>query len=168
MRLELEIRLSPPGEAAAVIAQVRALGIAALCADALGAARAALALTISYLNTRKQFGRFIGENQALRHRVAEMHVALESCRSAAVLATLALDDPDSGDPSRDLSRAKLLIGRHARWICHQAIQLHGGIGMTEEYAVGHSLRRISVIDQLMGDAESHLAALAVLPDPVPA
>ena len=155
--------LGVPGDAYAAIAQTRNTGIAALCADAVGAARAAFALTVAYLNTRKQFGRLLGENQALRHRVADMHVALEACRSAATLAALALDDPDSCDPVRDLSRAKLLIGRHGRFVCQQAIQLHGGIGMTEEYAVGHYLRRLTVIDQLFGDADAHLAILATMP-----
>ena len=78
----------------------------------------------------------------------------------AALAAIALDDPQSCEPVRELSRAKLLVGRHGRFVCQQAIQLHGGIGMTDEYAVGHYLQRMTVIDQMMGDADAHLAALA--------
>ena len=152
--------LGTPGAAGAVIDAVVDAAIAALCAEATGAMRAAFAMTVAYLNTRKQFGRLIGENQALRHRVAEMHVAMEACRSAALLAAIAIDDPASCDAPRDLAGAKLLIGRHGRFVCQQAVQLHGGIGMTDEYAVGHTLQRLTVIDQLMGDADTHLAALA--------
>ena len=154
--------LGTPGADGAVIDAVVDAAIAALCAEATGAMRAAFAMTVEYLNTRKQFGRLIGENQALRHRVAEMHVALEACRSAALLAANAIDDPASCDAPRDLASAKLLIGRHGRFVCQQAVQLHGGIGMTDEYAVGHTLQRLTVIDQLMGDADTHLAALAAM------
>lgn len=152
--------LGTPGADGAVIDAVVDAAIAALCAEATGAMRTAFAMTVAYLNTRKQFGRLIGENQALRHRVAEMHVAMEACRSAALLAAIAIDDPASCDAPRDLASAKLLIGRHGRFVCQQAVQLHGGIGMTDEYAVGHTLQRLTVIDQLMGDADTHLAALA--------
>jgi len=134
-------------------------GTAAVCADAVGAMEGAYALTVGYLNTRKQFGRLLGENQALRHRVAEMMVSLESCKSMAMLAAAAIDDPGSVEAA-DLLRAKLVIGRHGRSLCHSAIQLHGGIGMTEEYAVGHYLRRIMVIDQLFGDSASQALRLS--------
>jgi pimeloyl-CoA dehydrogenase len=138
----------------------RNAGIAAACADMLGAAQAAFDLAMDYLRTRKQFGRFIGENQALRHRAAEMLVNLEMVRSMAMAAAVAADNPDGEDAALDLHRAKLSVGRNARLVAHGAIQLHGGIGMTEEYAVGHSLRRIHVMDQLFGDADAHAASLA--------
>lgn len=144
--------------AAAIDATVRA-GIAAVCADAVGAMEGAYMLTIEYLKTRKQFGRPIGDNQALRHRVAEMVVGLEVARSMAMLAACAIDDPDSVEPA-DLLRAKLIVGRHARTLCQNAIQLHGGIGMTEEYAVGHYLRRVLVLDQLFGDSANQASRLA--------
>jgi alkylation response protein AidB-like acyl-CoA dehydrogenase len=109
-----------------------------------------------------QFGRFIGENQALRHRAADMLVSLEMARSMAIGAAVAADDPAGEDSARDLLRAKLSVGRHARELAHGAIQLHGGIGMTEEYAVGHYLRRIHVLDQLFGDSDAQAARLAAL------
>ncbi len=137
-----------------------AAGIAAVCADMTGAAQAAHELAMDYLRTRKQFGRLIGENQALRHRAAEMLVCLEMARSMAMAAAVAADIPDGDGASLDLHRAKLSVARNARQVAHGAIQLHGGIGMTEEYAVGHCLRRIHVLDQLFGDADAHAARLA--------
>jgi pimeloyl-CoA dehydrogenase len=137
-----------------------ASGIAAACADMVGAAQAAFDLAMDYLRTRKQFGRFIGENQALRHRAAEMLVQLEMARSMAIAAAVAADDVASEDALADLSRAKLSVARNARGVALGGIQLHGGIGMTEEYAVGHSLRRIHVLDQLFGDADAHASRLA--------
>ncbi len=134
-------------------------GIAAACAEAVGAMQAAYDLAIAYLDTRQQFGRVIGANQALRHRAAEMLVSLETARSAAIAAAFAIDEPGSADAAADLPRAKMLIGRHSRLVAQAAIQLHGGIGMTEEYAVGHYLRRLTVLDQLFGDADVHAARL---------
>ena len=132
-------------------------GIAAVCADMVGAMETAMQLTQSYVNTRKQFGKLIGEYQSLRHRLADMAVSLEVSRSMAIAAAAAADDPDM--PRTDLERAKLLIGRHGRRLAEAAIQSHGGIGMTEEYAVGHCLRRIHVLDQLFGDVEVQVARL---------
>lgn len=146
-----------------------AAGMAAVCAESVGAMQAAYELAIDYVNTRKQFGRVIGSNQALRHRVAEMLVSLETARSAAIAAALAIDDPGAEDANADLIRAKMLIGRHGRIVAQGAIQLHGGIGMTEEYAVGHYLRRLTVLDQLFGDADAQAARLArLILDPVEA
>lgn len=135
-------------------------GTAAVCADIVGTMAGAYQLTTGYLRTRQQFGRAIGENQALRHRAAEMLVALESARSMALAAALALDHPDEPESRADLLRAKLLLGRQGRWLCEQAIQLHGGIGMTLEYAVGHHLRRLAVRDQLFGDTDEQGDRLA--------
>jgi len=136
-------------------------GVAAACADMWGATQAAFDLAMDYLRTRKQFGRPIGENQALRHRAAEMLVSLEMVRSMAMAAAVAADNVEGEDSRLDLHRAKISVARNARSVAHGAIQLHGGIGMTEEYAVGHSLRRIHVMDQLFGDADAHAARLAV-------
>lgn len=146
--------------ALAAMRTVLASGTAAVCADMVGAMESAFLLTTQYVNTRKQFGKLIGEYQALRHRVAEMAVSLEVARSMAMAAAIAADNPAEPDSSTDLPRAKLLIGRQARALAHAAIQSHGGIGMTEEYAVGHCLRRIHVLDQLFGDVDEQAARLA--------
>ncbi len=148
--------------AADAIRATLAAGTAAVCADMVGTMETAFALTTAYVNTRKQFGRLIGEYQALRHRVAEMNVGLEVARSMAIAAAIAADEPAGQDARIDLTRAKLLIGRQARSLCHAAIQSHGGIGMTEEYAVGHCLRRVHVLDQLFGDVDAQAARLARL------
>ncbi len=139
-----------------------AAGTAAVCADAVGLMESAYRLSVDYLKTRRQFGRLIGENQALRHRAAEMLVSLEMCRSMALVAAVAADDLDAPGARADLARAKLMIGRHGRSLCHAAIQLHGGIGMTEEYAVGHCLRRLALLDQLFGDVDAQSARLAAM------
>ena len=155
--------LGDPHDGASAVRSIEgtlASGTAAVCADAVGAMESAYRLAIGYLNTRRQFGRLIGENQALRHRAAEMLVSLEMCRSMALAAAIAADDLDAPDARADLVRAKLMIGRHGRTLCHAAIQLHGGIGMTEEYAVGHCLRRLTLIDQLFGDVEAQATRLA--------
>lgn len=145
----------------AALMAVRAMGIVALCAEALGVMECAFELTCEYARTRKQFGRALGENQAYRHQLAEMAVAIESCRSAVSIASRAVDSSnDQEDRFSDLLRAKMLTGYLGRTVCHQAIQLHGGIGITEEYKVGHCLRKLFVIDQLFGDADSSAEMLA--------
>ncbi|MDM0015260.1 acyl-CoA dehydrogenase family protein [Variovorax sp. J22P168] len=154
------------GCAAAAIRAVQAAGTAAACADMVGAMESAFALTTSYVNTRQQFGRAIGDYQAVRHRSADMAVALEMARSMAIAAAGAADDQDAPGAAVELARAKLVVGRHARALCEAAIQSHGGIGMTEEYAVGHCLRRVHVLDHLFGDVDAQAAALARLARPV--
>ncbi|MDM0021160.1 acyl-CoA dehydrogenase family protein [Variovorax saccharolyticus] len=150
------------GRARAAIDAALSAGSAAVCADMVGTMETAFALTTAYVNTRKQFGRPIGEYQALRHRIAEMAVSLEMARSMAIAAAAAADAPGAAASAIDLARAKLAIGRHARTLCQAAIQSHGGIGMTEDYAVGHCLRRIHVLDHLFGDVEAQAARLARL------
>jgi alkylation response protein AidB-like acyl-CoA dehydrogenase len=152
--------LGQAGAGSGTITHVVEAGIAAVAAEAVGAMTAVQALTLDYLRTREQFGRPIGQNQALQHRAADMLIALEQARSMAMLAAMMVDDPDPAERSRALSMVKVQIGASARQIGEAAIQLHGGIGMTEEYAVGHYLRRLMVIEQLFGDSLYHLGRLA--------
>jgi F0F1-type ATP synthase delta subunit len=105
-------------------------------------------------------GRLIGQNQALRHKLAEMLVGLELAPSMTMGAAVCADRPVDGEARADLHRAKIVVGRYARSLCQMAIQLHGGIGMTQEYAVGQHLRRVDVLDQLFGDSEMHSETLA--------
>ena len=147
-------------QALRAIEGTQAAGIAALCADSVGAMENAYRLAVEYVQIRKQFGRFIGENQALRHRLAEMLVSLETARSMAIAAAIAADDFESEAARADLQRAKIVVGRQGRNVCHGAVQAHGGIGMTEEYAVGHCLRRVVAMDQLFGDTDAHIARRA--------
>lgn len=125
--------------------------------EAVGVARAAFGLTVDYVKVRQQFGRAIGTNQAVRHRIAEMAVALETLKSAAILALFAVSHHDPVSAGADISRAKMLVGRHGVKLVQDALQLHGGLGMSQEYGVGNYLRRMTVIDMLFGDANHHTA-----------
>jgi pimeloyl-CoA dehydrogenase small subunit len=154
--------LGVAGEAFPVITRVVEAGIAAMCAEAVGAMEAMQAMTLDYLKTRQQFGKPIGENQVLQHRSAEMLVALESARGMAMLAAMMVDEPDAAERERNIAMAKVGVGQSGRFVSQQAIQLHGGIGMTEEYAIGHFFRRIMVIEHLFGDTAHHLDRLVDL------
>ncbi|GAA5232323.1 acyl-CoA dehydrogenase [Verticiella sediminum] len=162
-RLHLEAApaqlLAEGAAAASALRAMRRAGIAAACAEGLGVMQGAFELAVAYLGERRQFGAPIGTYQALRHRVAEMKVAVETARSAAIAAAWALVEAHEERIDVELARAKILLGRQGTFVTQQAIQLHGGIGMTEEYAVGHYLRRLTVLDQLFGDAAHHAANL---------
>jgi alkylation response protein AidB-like acyl-CoA dehydrogenase len=141
---------------AIVASDVRAQ--AALCAEAVGAMTEALRLTTDYLKQRKQFGVTLSTFQALTHRAADMYVALELAASLSLYASMSLAD-GVVDPVV-ASRAKLGVGRASRLIGQEAIQLHGGIGMTAEYAVGHYVSRLVAIGHTLGSTEDHLRVLA--------
>jgi pimeloyl-CoA dehydrogenase small subunit len=134
--------------------------LAALAAEAVGAMEALNALTLDYLKTRKQFGVPIGSFQALQHRMAEMVIEYQQAKSMAILAGLSADSTDAKERRRVISGAKAQIGRSGRYIGQQAIQLHGGIGMTQEYAAGHYFKRLTMIDQSFGDVDHHLDRFA--------
>ncbi len=134
--------------------------IAALCAEAVGAMQSMHDLTLEYLKTRKQFGRPIGSFQVLQHRSVDMLVAVEQARSMAMFAAVMAAEENPIERRKAISAAKVQIGRSARHVGQEAIQLHGGIGMTNEYAVGHYFKRVTMIDQLYGDADTHLSSLA--------
>lgn len=152
--------LGEPGRGLATIRRVNQAGIMATCAEAVGAMEAMLNMTVEYMKTRVQFGRPIGENQALQHRATEMMIALEQGRSLAMLAAVMVDDENAEQRDRDLSTAKVGVGQAARFVSQNAVQLHGGIGMTDEYAVGHYFRRCMVIEHSFGDTGYHLSKLA--------
>lgn len=135
------------------------LGCAAACAEMVGTMQQAFQTTLEYAATRKQFGKTIGEYQAVRHRLADMKIKIELAHSLALAALIALDDAESGGDVLDIPRAKALVGRWGRLVCEQAIQLHGGIGMTEEYVVGHHLKRALVLEQMFGDEALHVHRL---------
>ena len=143
-----------------VIERVVEAGIAAMAAEAVGAMETMQAMTLEYLKTRQQFGQPIGRNQALQHRATEMFVALEQGRSLAMLAAMTIDEPDAAERARNISMVKAGVGQAARFVSQNAVQLHGGIGMTEEYAVGHYFRRVMVIEHSFGDTAHHLSRLA--------
>ena len=143
-----------------VIERVVEAGIAATAAEAVGAMETMQAMTLEYLKTRQQFGRPIGQNQALRHRATEMLMELERGRSMAMLAAMMVEEPDPAERAHNIAMAKVGVGQASKFVSQNAIQLHGGIGMTEEYAVGHYFRRCMVIEHTFGDTAHHLSRLA--------
>lgn len=136
--------------------------IAALCAEAVGVMSAMHGLTVDYLKVRKQFGVPIGAFQVLQHKAVDMYVALEQARSITLYATMMADSDDRQERASAMHAAKTEIGRGGRLVGENAIQLHGGVGMTMEYAVGHYLKRATMIDLTFGDSDHHLRALAAL------
>ncbi|MBB5465097.1 pimeloyl-CoA dehydrogenase small subunit [Paraburkholderia sp. CI2] len=152
--------LGTAGAALPLIDTVVAHAIAAVSAEAVGAMAAAHEETVEYLKVRKQFGVPIGSFQALQHRAIDMLVMVEQARSMALFATMMSEEPDAAERDRSMSAAKVQIGRSGRFVGQQGVQLHGGIGMTEECKIGHYLRRLSVIDIQFGSTEHHLTQLA--------
>jgi alkylation response protein AidB-like acyl-CoA dehydrogenase len=141
--------------------------IAALCAEAVGAMETLRDLTVDYLKTRQQFGQPIGNFQALQHRAADMLVATEQARSMTMYAAMMVRQPDAAARGTALSAAKALVGRLADQLGKEAIQLHGGIAMTEEYKAGHYFKRLAMLGVLLGDVDHHLrrvVAAGGLPD----
>ena len=134
--------------------------IAAISAEAVGIMDEALKMTVEYLKTRVQFGRTIGSFQALQHRAADMFVAVEQARSMALWATMSVGEEDVVIRRKAMAAAKIQIAKSARLVGQQAIQLHGGIGMTWEYKVGHLFKRLTMIDKRFGDGDHHLDWLA--------
>ena len=132
--------------------------VAALCAEAIGVMRRLLADTVEYAKQRKQFDAPIAANQVLQHRMVDMYMALEQAVSMTYMATLKLDRPAPAR-ARAVSAAKAQIGKAARFIGQAAIQIHGGMGMTNELAVSHYFKRATMIESQLGSADYHLARI---------
>ena len=135
-------------------------GMIALCAEAIGAMEYLLAQTLEYVRTRKQFGRPIGKFQVIQHRLVDMYMALELARSMTLLAAAGMPDADAQERSRLASTAKVKTGEAIRLVGEDAIQLHGGMGMTDELDVSHYFKRITMIETAFGDLDHHLRRLA--------
>jgi alkylation response protein AidB-like acyl-CoA dehydrogenase len=150
------------GNALPLIEEATDFATALLCAEAIGAMTDANAATLEYLKTRKQFGAPIGVNQALQHRMVEMFISTEQARSMAILAASKVDNErDVRERQRAVSAAKVKIADAARQVSQEAVQLHGGMGMTEELKVSHTFRRLTMIAQRFGDADHHLERYAL-------
>jgi pimeloyl-CoA dehydrogenase small subunit len=160
VKVDADAVIGEPGHAFVLIEQVIDSGIAALAAEAVGAMSAMHEITVDFLKQRKQFGVPIGNFQVLQHRAGEMLIALEQARSMAMLATMMSEEPNAAERRKAIAAAKVQIGRSAKFVGESAIQMHGGIGMTMEYKVGHYFKRVTMIDKAFGDADHHLAALA--------
>jgi alkylation response protein AidB-like acyl-CoA dehydrogenase len=157
VQIGAESVIGAPGEALGIIERAVDSGQAALCAEALGIVAALNDATLSYLKSRKQFGVPIGNFQALQHRMAEMFIAAEQLRSMAIIAAVHADSRDAAERRRAVSGAKAYVGRAARFVGQQAVQLHGAMGMVDGIIVSHYFKRLTMIDMSLGDADFHLA-----------
>ena len=146
-------------EGLAVLELANDIGIAALCAEAVGTMDKFVALTAEYLNTRKQFGVAISSFQALRHRIADIKMQLELARSMSYYATLKLGDP-ADTRRRAIAQAKVQLGQSMRFVGQQCTQLHGGIGVTDEYIGSHYFKRLTTMEMQYGDTLHHLGEVS--------
>lgn len=148
--------LGEPGVAFPALDAAFDLGVAGLCAEATGVLQAALDATLEYTKTRKQFGVPIARFQALQHRMADMLIHVEQARSMGYLAAMRADERDPGERRRAISAAKVVVGQACRFVGQQAVQLHGGMGVTDELPVSHYFKRLVAIELSLGDTEHHL------------
>jgi pimeloyl-CoA dehydrogenase small subunit len=148
--------IGDPEDSLALIEQVVDDARIAMCAEAVGAMDESLKSTVEYLKTRTQFGVPIGCFQVLQHRAADMFVAVEQARSMSMFATMAADFDDAKERASAVAAAKVQIGKSAKFVGQQAIQLHGGIGMTMEAKIGHYFKRLTMIENTFGDTDYHL------------
>ena len=134
-----------------------------LCAEAIGAMEALNAATLDYLKTRQQFGVPIGKFQALQHRMAEMFMQYQQASSMATLAAVKVASSDPVERRRTVSAAKARVGQAAKFVGQQAVQLHGGMGVTDELPAAHHFKRLTMIEQTLGDTDYHLARFVAQP-----
>lgn len=156
--------LGTEGEGLSVLEQVIETGIAAIAAEAVGVMDELTARTVDYLKTRKQFGITIGSFQALQHKAVDMLIMTEQTRSMAYYAAMMLNSSDAEERGSALSAVKVQVNRSARFVGQTAIQLHGGIGMTNEYSAGHYFKRLTAIEALFGSTVGHLKRVAQADD----
>jgi alkylation response protein AidB-like acyl-CoA dehydrogenase len=162
VELPAAARLGAEGEALPAIEAALDIGLAALCADAVGVMQALVDATVEYVRTRQQFGQPIGRFQVLQHRIADMVIHLEQARSMSYLAALRCADADVRARRRALSAAKAVVGQAGRFVGQQAVQLHGGMGMTDELKVSHLFKRLTAAQLMFGDSDTHLQRFAEL------
>jgi alkylation response protein AidB-like acyl-CoA dehydrogenase len=155
-------RLGAEGGALPMIEAALDIGLAALCAEAVGVMQALVDATVTYVQSRQQFGVPIGRFQALQHRIADMLIHLEQARSMSYLAALRCTDANVPERRRALSAAKAVVGQSARFVGQQAVQLHGGMGMTDELIVSHWFKRLTAAELMFGDSDTHLQRYAAL------
>jgi alkylation response protein AidB-like acyl-CoA dehydrogenase len=155
-----EVLIGPEGGGLALLEEVVDYGTALLCAEAVGAIRYANEATLAYLKSRRQFGVPIGSFQVLQHRMVDMLISYEQSRSMACLACVKVDTADAAERRRVVSAAKIKIADACRHVSQEAVQLHGGMGMTEDLKISHTFRRLTMIAQTFGDVDHHLERFA--------
>ena len=164
LRIPADALLGETGQALPSLEQARDEGAAAICSEAVGCMRKVLTDTVDYCKQRQQFGVPIGSFQVLQHRMVDMHIELEQAVAAVLLAVLHLED-EPAVRARSVSAAKATVGRAARFIGQQAVQLHGGMGMTEELAIGHYFKRLTAMQYEFGTTDHHIGRYAELSRP---
>ena len=152
--------LGEPGHAFGILEHISDLGTAALCAEALGALEKINEITLDYLKMRNQFGRPIGDFQVLQHYMSDMLIEYEHAKSLVYEAAMTADSTNARERRKAISAAKVFLGEKGRVICQKAIQMHGGIGMTEEYELGDYVKRVMVTELAFGDTDHHLERYA--------
>lgn len=155
--------LGPTGAGWDILEAATDYGTSLLCAEAVGAMEALNAATLEYLKTRQQFGVPIGKFQVLQHRMADMFMQLEQARSMAMLAAVKAATGTTDERRRAVSAAKARIGQAAKYVGQQAVQLHGGMGVTNELPAAHYFKRLTMIDMTLGDTDHHIARFVALP-----
>lgn len=163
VRVGADALLASPANGHRILERALDYAIAASCAQALGAMEALLARTADYARMRKQFGVAIGSFQAIQHRIVDMFLEVQQARSMVCMASVLADSEDRDERRRAVSAAKAYLGRAARLLSQQAVQLHGGIGVTEELDVGHYFRQLTAFRTLFGDRDHHLERFAACP-----
>ncbi|RAS35696.1 acyl-CoA dehydrogenase family protein [Paraburkholderia bryophila] len=156
-------RLEGKHAGAAALEHIADYGTVLLCAEAIGALDALNLATVDYTKTRQQFGQPIARFQALQHRMVEMLIHAEQARSVTYLAAMRYTSADPDERRRAVSAAKARVGQAARFVGQQAVQLHGGMGVTNEVAAAHLFKRLAIIETTLGDVDHHLARFAALP-----
>jgi len=162
VHVDMSDRVGPEDGAFAAIEAAHHIALSALCAEAVGIMKAVMTATVEYTRSRKQFGQPIAKFQVLQHRMVDMFIQSEQAMSMSYLAAIRCVDPDVTERRRALSAAKVVIGQAGRFIAQQSVQLHGGMGMTDEMLVSHYFKRLTAIDLTLGDSDHHLARFAAL------
>ena len=168
VRVGADALLGGEDDGLAVVRRVYDDAIAATSAEAVGAMQRALELTVEYIKTRNQFGQAIGNFQALQHQAVDMFTALEQARSMAMYATMMAQEGDANERARAMAATRVQVGRSGRVVGKNGVQLHGGVGVTIEFAIGHYFKRLTMIDAMFGDADHHLGILSDLGGLLPA
>ena len=159
VRISSDAALGPLDDALPLLEAITDVGAAALCAEGVGVMETLNAQTLDYIKSRQQFGQPIGRFQTLQHRAVDMFIHLEQSKSMALLAAVRADSPDAAERRRAVSAAKAHLGRSGRAVTQIAIQLHGGMGVTDELPASHYAKRLTMIDFHLGDADFHVERL---------
>jgi alkylation response protein AidB-like acyl-CoA dehydrogenase len=156
LRLPADALLGDVGAACPVIIEVMDIVISAYCAEAVGAMRQVSEITREYMQTREQFGEKLSQFQALRHRLVDVFTECDKAKSMSMMAAIKVESSDVSERRIAVSAAKALIGKAARFVGAQGVQLHGGMALTNEYPAGHYFKRLTVFNSLFGDVEFHM------------